>query len=160
MKRYPSRIDPATGEVIERPGWTHYFPYRAPKPQPAQKPEGRLAIVDWEPGKRADDTRWNRYHRDVFGSKAYRLLGRAERDLLMYLFTKYQRKNDGSHNNGRLSATLKELEKNWAWGTSPSTLAKAIQNLLDAGFIERSRDATQRYCALYALTWLPKGKAG
>ena len=121
---------------------------------------GRLAEQDWRPGQMAAHTRFNFYHRDVFGSRAYRNLDRNARDLLGYLFTKWKGRRDGTHNNGRLSATLAELQSNWGWKSSPNVRTKAINMLLKRGFIRCTRKPTQRRCAWYALTWVPEASNG
>jgi hypothetical protein len=55
-------------------------------------------------------------------------------------------------NNGDLSATLSVL-KNRGWG-SATTLARALDELLVAGFIARTRFGNRHRCALFGLTWL------
>lgn len=53
-------------------------------------------------------------------------------------------------NNGDLCASFKLMKKrNWK---SKSSLSRAIQELLNAGFIELSREGGRNLCHLYALT--------
>ncbi|MFT7228674.1 MAG: DNA-binding MarR family transcriptional regulator [Methylophilaceae bacterium] len=55
------------------------------------------------------------------------------------------------HNNGGLCLAYSVLKmKGWR---SPSTLSKAIKELLDKGLIEVTRKGDRNVCALYAVTF-------
>jgi hypothetical protein len=60
-------------------------------------------------------------------------------------------------NNGDLCAAMSVLEQR-GW-RSTSTLARALAELLNAGFIAKTRLGGRNRCALYGLTWLPLGRA-
>jgi hypothetical protein len=82
----------------------------------------------------------------------FRELSPSALKVLMVLATQYR-----GNNNGDLSATHTMMK---AWGgMSPTTLAKALRELLDHRLIIRTRDAwvgrEAPRCALYAITWQP-----
>jgi hypothetical protein len=106
----------------------------------------------WLPGMQVPDDRWNRLHRDVFTSMAFRKLDRTSKLLLLHLFTQYN-----GYNNGKLQATLNWLRREFNWGNSPRSLAKAIQELVVSGFIREERHWSRARSALYSLTWLDGG---
>jgi len=61
------------------------------------------------------------------------------------------------NNNGHLTATPSRMK---AFGLrSKDSLAKSIQELIDFGYIVRTRSQECRLPALYAITWLPLNKA-
>lgn len=60
-------------------------------------------------------------------------------------------------NNGHLTATARRMRK---FGfRSKDSLAKSIQELIDFGYMVRTRSQERRLPALYAITWLPINKA-
>lgn len=107
----------------------------------------------WRPGEMPENLRWNKFHRDVFGSPAFKKLDRTSKLLLLYLFTQWN-----GHNNGKLQATLSALKRDFGWGDSPRSLAQALRTLHAAGFIRRTRDWSRSRPALYELTWLTNTK--
>jgi hypothetical protein len=101
-------------------------------------------------GKYADPQgRHARVYCTLLDSPAWRCLGWSARALFMDL-----RASLGKTNNGDLSATLSTL-KHRGW-RSPSTLARALQELQALGFIVKTRgggvETGSKVCALYAFT--------
>lgn len=61
--------------------------------------------------------------------------------------------NYNGKNNGNLSAAFSVLgARGW---NSPGTLNSAINSLLSAGWLIRTRTGGRNRCALYAVTWWP-----
>lgn len=56
-------------------------------------------------------------------------------------------------NNGDLTAAFGYMKKH-GW-KSEATLRRAINELEQAGFIEKTRQGSKRICNLYAITWQP-----
>jgi len=85
-------------------------------------------------------------------STGHRALSFVARVVLQELMAQYN-----GTNNGDLSAPRKTA-RNWGIG-SPSTLQKALSELLSAGWIVQTRSSLfNRHgarCALFALAWLP-----
>lgn len=68
--------------------------------------------------------------------------------LLIHIAGQYRGKN-----NGDLSATWTQLEsRGWK---SRSTLHRSLKELVEAGFIELTRQGGLHTCSLYAITWEP-----
>lgn len=86
--------------------------------------------------------------KDIINSPKFRALSGNAVKLLIQLFEQFNGKN-----NGDLSASFNVLkEKGWA---SKSTLANCIKQLIEKGFIIKTRQG--RYpdiTSLYAVTWL------
>lgn len=67
--------------------------------------------------------------------------------LLLELAAQYDGKN-----NGNLSATSTTLaERGW----SPATIARAKVQLIEAGFVLKTRQGHRHACDLFAITWQP-----
>ncbi|AZL76525.1 hypothetical protein EI693_18900 [Pseudomonas oryziphila] len=85
-------------------------------------------------------------------SERHRSLSFAARVVLGEMMVQYNGKN-----NGDLVAT-RTIAKSWGIG-SPSTLQKALRELIDGKWIVMSRvsyfSKTGSRCSLYALSWLP-----
>lgn len=75
--------------------------------------------------------------------------------LVSKLRGKKTKKNGATHintNNGDLSITHKELEGCGIY-TSKSTLVKMLNELIDKGFIIKTRQGGKNLCSLYAVTF-------
>lgn len=75
--------------------------------------------------------------------------------LVSKLRGKKTKKNGATHintNNGDLSITHKELEEHGIY-TSKSTLVKMLNELIDKGFIIKTRQGGKNLCSLYAVTF-------
>ena len=83
---------------------------------------------------------------NLMETRKYRSLSSHARMLLIELLYEYR----GS-NNGDLSATWSRMCHRGF--RSRSTLNKAIQELLGAGLIIKTRQGGRNQCSLYALTW-------
>ena len=108
----------------------------------------------WKPGTPLREGRWNKFHRDVFTCERFANLSRTAKLLLLHLFAQWTGFDRGDGNNGRLQATLTWLKRECGWGDSPRSLAHALSELIEAGFITRERNATRSRAAWYALTWV------
>lgn len=85
---------------------------------------------------------------DIFTSEEFAALSAPAVKLLIDLYTQFT-----GYNNGDLSAAWKIMKKR-GWN-SRDTLCRALQGLLAAGFIEKTRQGGKNLCSLYAVTWLP-----
>lgn len=84
----------------------------------------------------------------VFRSPEFGSLTGWEAKLLIELAGKYT-----GFNNGDLSCAYSQLkDRGWA---STGTLWKALEGLLSAGWLTRTRHGGRNRCALYAVTWWP-----
>ncbi|MGA7178747.1 MAG: hypothetical protein WBX11_04055 [Thiobacillaceae bacterium] len=89
--------------------------------------------------------------KSVYESFAYRSLSFKALALFHHLLTQF---NGG--NNGNISATL-SMMKHFGWASS-ATLSSAIKELLEHGFIRKTRQGgmgAMKQCSLYAFTHLP-----
>lgn len=97
--------------------------------------------------------------RTVTSSPQFMQLSGTVTKVLLMIATQYT-----GNNNGDFDATFNRA-KDWGIG-SQQTLSKALQQLISAGLIIRTREGVfmnpGRKCALYAITWQPinecKGK--
>ncbi len=96
-----------------------------------------------------------RVYRSVYDSYAFRSLNFKAVALFHHMLTKF----NGS-NIGNISATL-SMMKHFGWASS-ATLASAIKELLDHGFIMKTRQGGMgaiKQCSLYAFhTFTSSGK--
>jgi len=92
-------------------------------------------------------------NKDVLESESYSKLGAWAVKLLVDVAKQYN-----GHNNGDLSAAF-TLMKPLGWH-SKGTLARAIKDLLDNGFLELTRQGGKNRCSLYAITWKPIDECG
>lgn len=84
--------------------------------------------------------------RDVLSSEAYQKLDGWSVKLLVDVAGQFC-----GNNNGDLTASWSVLKsKGWR---SKGTLHKALENLLEAGLLEQSRQGGRNKCSLYAVTW-------
>lgn len=96
--------------------------------------------------RRANKAPFVMLRKDVLRSLAYRALSYAERSFLIDLAEQFR-----GNNNGDMTAAFAVMRrKGW---TSKSTVQRCIRRLLDAGFIEQTRQGGRNRCSLYALTW-------
>ena len=84
--------------------------------------------------------------RDVMKTRKYATLSGWAVKLLCELAHDYR-----SYNNGDLSACFSDKKKQ-GWRSS-GTLAKALDELLGVGFIQKTRQGGKHKPSLYALTW-------
>ena len=84
----------------------------------------------------------------ILRSPEFGALGPWAHKLLIELAGNYNGKN-----NGNLSAAFSVLRKR-GWN-SPGTLNDAISQLLESGWLVRTRHGGKNRCSLYALTWWP-----
>lgn len=89
----------------------------------------------------------------VMASPAYLRLSHHAVALLNNLGAQYR-----GRNNGDLSAAWSVMQA-LGW-KSRDTLRKALEELLAAGLIEKTRQGGKRVCCLYALTWHPIDECG
>lgn len=92
-----------------------------------------------------------RVQRSIYTSYAFRSLSFKSCTLYHHMLTKF---NGG--NNGNISATL-SIMKHFGWASS-ATLSCAIKELLEHGFIKKTRQSgmgAMKQCSLYAFTHLP-----
>ncbi|MCK9366802.1 MAG: hypothetical protein M0P72_06605 [Metallibacterium scheffleri] len=91
----------------------------------------------------------------VLESAAYRTLSMKGKSLLLDLGAQFR-----GYNNGHLSPSW-TLMRQWGW-SSKQTLQRALEELLRAGLLEKSRQGGRNRCSLFAFTWLAidKGTAG
>jgi hypothetical protein len=82
----------------------------------------------------------------VFKTPQYRSLSPYAVKLLLDIYFQYT-----GFNNGDLSATWKLMKKE-GWH-SKGTLERAIKELLESGFIQKTRQGGRNQCCLYAITW-------
>jgi len=124
---------------------------KKPKDKSRETSLGETSLPKWKPGTslRKSDGYWNPYPRAVFASKYFTRLSVMGQKLLIDLFTQFN-----GFNNGKLCASLGYLQRERGWGKSPETLARAIQELLDARFIRRTRERTRHRSAWYEITFI------
>lgn len=84
--------------------------------------------------------------RAVLNSPAWAALTAYEVKLLLDMAAAFR-----GNNNGDLACTW-TLMRTRGW-SSRETMAKALNGLLDKGFIARTRQGGKRICNLYAVTW-------
>lgn len=84
----------------------------------------------------------------ILDSAAYQQLSSHARALLVELVRQHR-----GTNNGDLSAAYSEMRGRRAF-KSKGTLDRALNELLEAGLIERTRQGGRNRCSLYALSWL------
>ncbi len=96
---------------------------------------------------RRENGSYTAYPHAVTSTRKYRSLSRSAKALMMDLGSQYNGKN-----NGDLAAPWPEMKK-WGW-RSNSTLNKAKNELMDAGFIVCTRHGRQNVPSLYAFTWI------
>jgi hypothetical protein len=89
----------------------------------------------------------------VFQSPAYARLGAHAVKLLLDLFMQFR----GS-NNGDFTAAWSVMRK-CGWH-SKDTLHRALRQLLDCGWIIKTRQGGKHRCSLYAVTWKPIDDCG
>lgn len=95
--------------------------------------------------------------RKLMRSENFSKLSKSSVVVLVWLIYQFR-----GRNNGDLSATSAMARK---WGiASDQTLNKALKQLVELGFIERSREPVflkpGGKCSLYSLTWLPIDECG
>jgi len=90
---------------------------------------------------------------DVLNSSAYVRLSAHAIKLLIDIAAQYRGKNNGD------LATTWSMMKLRGW-RSRDTLGKALRELLDAGFIEQTRQGGMHKPSLYALTWFSIDECG
>lgn len=76
--------------------------------------------------------------------------------LVSKLRGKKTKKNGATHintNNGDLSITYKELTESCGISISTKTLTASIKELIDKGFIIKTRQGGKNLCSLYAVTF-------
>lgn len=76
--------------------------------------------------------------------------------LVSKLRGKKTKKNGATHintNNGDLSITHKELTESYSINISTKTLTASIKELIDKGFIIKTRQGGKNLCSLYAVTF-------
>lgn len=84
---------------------------------------------------------------DVLRSMAFRSLSTKAKALILDLGTQYN-----GRNNGHLSAAW-TLMRQQGW-VSKQTLQGALEELLDKGLLELSRQGGRHRCSLYGYTWI------
>lgn len=92
---------------------------------------------------------------DVLQSRKYRSLSFKAKALILDFGAQFT-----GFNNGHLAATWSQMKVHgWA---SKQTLQAALQELLETGLIEQTRQGGRNRCSLYAYTWKPIdiGRAG
>jgi hypothetical protein len=85
--------------------------------------------------------------RHILDSQEYAQLRPPAVKLLLDLFAQFRGKN-----NGDFCAAWKIMRKR-GW-RSRDTLSRALKELLEAGFIQKTRQGGKNRCSLYAVTWL------
>ena len=108
------------------------------KPRDRGRHKGRRQISGW----------FYRVPTEVLNSAAYHSLSMKARALLLDIGFQFN-----GHNNGDFAIAWSVMGKR-GW-KSKDTLQRAIHELLDAGFIERTRQGGLHFASLYAVTWLP-----
>jgi hypothetical protein len=89
----------------------------------------------------------------ILGSREYATLSAKAVKCLLDIFSQFR----GS-NNGDMGANWKEMSKR-GW-KSRDTLDRALLELIEAGFILKTRQGGRRKCSLYAVTWLAIDECG
>lgn len=91
---------------------------------------------------------------DVLRSMAFRSLSTKAKALILDLGTQFN-----GYNNGHLSAAWR-LMRQQGW-VSKQTLQAALEELLERGLLELTRQGGRHRCSLYGFTWRPidAGKA-
>lgn len=85
--------------------------------------------------------------REIMYSPQYAALRPHAKNLMFDLFAQFR-----GNNNGDFCAAWSVMQKR-GW-RSPITLTKSINGLLDAGFVEKTRQGGKNSCNLFAVTWL------
>ena len=84
---------------------------------------------------------------DIFTSREYAALSAIAVKALVDLYTQFRGKN-----NGDMTAAWTIMQpRGWV---SKDTLARAVRELLDAGWIAVTRQGGRRISTLYGVTWL------
>lgn len=91
--------------------------------------------------------------KEILESAEYAELGAHEVKLLLDTFSQFN-----GRNNGKLSCAW-TLMRRRGW-RSPDTLHRALQGLLDHGWLIRTRQGHNRICSLFAVTWKPIDDCG
>lgn len=85
---------------------------------------------------------------DVLNTKNYASLSGWDVKLLLDIVAQYT-----GCNNGDFTASWSVMcAKGWR---SKGTLSRAVEELLNAGFIEKTRQGGRNLCSLYAISWQP-----
>ena len=82
----------------------------------------------------------------ILNSAEYAALSAQAVKLMLDLLAQYR-----GANNGDLTAAWRVMEKR-GW-RSRDTLGRALQELLKAGFIEKTRQGGRNRCSLFAVSW-------
>ncbi len=107
----------------------------------------------WTPGLQIPKDGWSKLPHVMVASEAWASLSTQARDVFIFMLGKFR-----GHNNGKLTATLKELRQNYGWRNSPKLRAKAIQELREAKFVTEEQKASWTRPALYRLAGVGDGK--
>ncbi len=153
------RVSKRTGEVLY-PGDAEYdkaelqptvattTKKRAPKKLTLKKQR-------WTPGvdhplpTNSREWSWTPLHHALLESREFSKLRFKELQVFIHLMARFR-----GHNNGKLTATLRELQRRFHWGDSPDTLKRALDGLIAKKFIRRTRDPFGAAPAWYELSWL------
>ena len=88
------------------------------------------------------------FPRHILRSREYYNLSAKAVKLLLDIFSQFNGKNNGDF------CTVWPVMKKKGW-KSRDTLTKALRELDDRGFIEKTRQGGKNLCSLYAVSWLP-----
>lgn len=75
---------------------------------------------------------WTPLHRALVESDAFRSLTRPQLQVLLYLMA-----TRTAFNNGKLTVTLRDMQRSFNWKKSPDTLMRSLKNLRKLQFVER-----------------------
>lgn len=113
--------------------------------------EGRKRIPERKRAKftgRGRDHTFLQLRHDLLRSPEFNALSGNAVKALLFLAAQFN-----GRNNGDFSATRSMVLK--AGWRSAATAERAIEELLEAGFVVITRHGHRRRCTLYAVTWLP-----
>lgn len=88
----------------------------------------------------------------VLSSNSVRIL-----NLLISKLRGEQKRGKYITNNGDLSITHKELTEKYSIGISPNSFYNSIKEMIDKGFVIKTRQGGKNMCSLYALTFMKIG---
>jgi hypothetical protein len=114
-----------------------------------------MARKRWKSVGRQESGTFLRVPTDVLLSKTFRSLSTKAKALILDIGTQYN-----GHNNGHLSPSWALMrEQGWV---SKQTLQAALEELIEKGLLEQTRQGGRHRCSLHGFTWMPidKGPAG
>ena len=107
-----------------------------------------MALTRWKSKGRRESGSFIALPVAILESPEYSRLNAPAVKLLIDLFSQFK-----GCNNGDFSAAWKLMNRR-GW-RSRDTLWRALNELLDKGFIVKTRQGSKRKCSLYGITWKP-----